>query len=161
MAEYSEVTGVSRSIAKGRAKYHRALLKAFARHLLHEAVDVQRLIAPTRDLSARRTGFDVPQAQADGLNVLQAQLERYLVSPGIPDRGQTLSAEVEPPAAEIVDGIWRLGSLRLRHADRAYPSTGDEDLPELCQRADARLTIALPRTQDGPWASSMFIGREP
>ena len=70
MAEYSEVTGVSRSIAKGRAKYHRALLKAFARHLLHEAVDVQRLIAPTRDLSARRTGFDVPQAQADGLNVV-------------------------------------------------------------------------------------------
>jgi hypothetical protein len=33
--EYSAVTGVSRSLAKGGAKFHQALLKAFAEHLLH------------------------------------------------------------------------------------------------------------------------------
>ncbi len=32
---------------------------------------------------------------------LQAQLERYLVSLGILDRGQRLNVEEEPPAAEI------------------------------------------------------------
>jgi hypothetical protein len=34
VVEYSAITGVSRSLAKGGAKYHQALLKAFAEHLL-------------------------------------------------------------------------------------------------------------------------------
>jgi hypothetical protein len=192
VVEYSATTGVSRSLAKGGAKYHQALLKAFAEHLLHVTVEAQRLMPPTLDLSALRTGFDVPQAQADGFNVLQvksitllspdtqlkldctamasseqrcvtdllaeklpvpltdrwlisaaqinlyyppvpgkvrpkvvavevtrkgrlnlhkfdatlqAQLERYLVSLGILDRGQRLNVEEEPPAAEIGEPV--------------------------------------------------------
>jgi hypothetical protein len=69
--EYSSVTGVSRSLARGGAKYHQALLKTFARHLLGVDIDAQRLMPPTLDLSALRLGFDVPQAQVDGFNVLQ------------------------------------------------------------------------------------------
>ncbi len=48
--EYSSVTGVSRSLARGGAKYHQALLKAFARHLLGFDIDAQRLMPPTLDL---------------------------------------------------------------------------------------------------------------
>jgi hypothetical protein len=71
--EYSTHTGVTRSLVKGGAKYHQMLLKAFAEHLLHTSLDAQRLMAPTLDLSALRLGFDVPQAQVDGFNVLQVK----------------------------------------------------------------------------------------
>lgn len=71
--EYSTRTGVTRSLVKGGAKYHQMLLKAFAEHLLHTSLDAQRLLAPTLDLSALRLGFDVPQAQVDGFNVLQVK----------------------------------------------------------------------------------------
>ena len=71
--EYSTRTGVTRSLVKGGAKYHQMLLKAFAEHLLHTTLDAQRLKAPTLDLSALRLGFDVPQAQTDGFNVLQVK----------------------------------------------------------------------------------------
>ncbi len=36
---------------------------------------------------------------------LQTQLERYLVSLGILDRGQRLNVEEEPPAAEIGEPV--------------------------------------------------------
>lgn len=71
--EYSTRTGVTRSLVKGGAKYHQMLLKAFAEHLLHTTLDAQRLKAPTLDLSALRLGFDVPQAEVDGFNVLQVK----------------------------------------------------------------------------------------
>ena len=71
VVEYSRFTGVSRSLAKGGAKFHQALLKAFAEHCLHVDLEAQRLRPPTLDLSILRLGFDVPQAQADGFNVLQ------------------------------------------------------------------------------------------
>ena len=71
VVEYSCVTGVSRSLAKGGAKYHQVLLKAFAEHLLHVGLEAHRLRPPTLDLSRLRFGFDVPQAQVDGFNVLQ------------------------------------------------------------------------------------------
>ena len=71
--EYSTRTGVTRSLVKGGAKYHQMLLKAFAEHLLHITLDAQRLKAPTLDLSALRLGFDVPQAEIDGFNVLQVK----------------------------------------------------------------------------------------
>ena len=71
VVEYSSMTGVSRSLAKSGAKFHQALLKAFAEHCLHVDLEAQRLRPPTLDLSVLRLGFDVPQAQADGFNVLQ------------------------------------------------------------------------------------------
>ena len=71
VVEYSSMTGVSRSLAKGGARFHQALLKAFAEHCLHVDLEAQRLRPPTLDLSVLRLGFDVPQAQADGFNVLQ------------------------------------------------------------------------------------------
>lgn len=73
VVEYSASTGVTRSLVKGGAKYHQMLLKAFAEHLLHAHLDAQRLKPPTLDLSVLRLGFDVPQAQADGFNVLQVK----------------------------------------------------------------------------------------
>ena len=71
--EYSAITGVTRSLVKGGAKYHQMLLKAFAEHLLHVKVDAHRLMPPTLDLSVLRLGFDVPQAEVDGFNVLQVK----------------------------------------------------------------------------------------
>ncbi|HHW4677961.1 MAG TPA: hypothetical protein ACQGQH_00440 [Xylella sp.] len=49
--EYSAITGVTRSLVKGGAKYHQMLLKAFAEHLLHVKVYAHRLMPPTLDLS--------------------------------------------------------------------------------------------------------------
>ena len=71
--EYSSATGVTRSLVKGGAKYHQMLLKAFAEHLLHVKLDAHRLLPPTLDLSVLRLGFDVPQAEVDGFNVLQVK----------------------------------------------------------------------------------------
>ena len=71
--EYSARTGVTRSLIRGGAKYHQMLLKAFAEHLLHVNLEAHRLMPPTLDLSVLRLGFDVPQAEVDGFNVLQVK----------------------------------------------------------------------------------------
>jgi hypothetical protein len=68
--------GVSRSLARGGAKYHQALLKAFAGHLLGVDIDAQRLMPPTLDLSVLRLGFDVSQAKVDGFKVVQSRFSR-------------------------------------------------------------------------------------
>lgn len=73
LMEFSSATGVSRSLVKGGAKFHQMLIKAFAEHLLHMQLDAQRLMPPTLNLSILRTGFNVPQAQADGFTALQVK----------------------------------------------------------------------------------------
>jgi hypothetical protein len=47
--------------------------------LLGVDIDAQRLMPPTLDLSALRLGFDVPQAQVDGFNVLQIKALTLLI----------------------------------------------------------------------------------
>ncbi len=73
VVEYSCLTGVTRSLVKGGARYHQMLLKAFAKHLLHVTLDAHRMLPPTLDLSALRFGFEVQQAIADGFSVLQVK----------------------------------------------------------------------------------------
>lgn len=73
LLQFSSLTGVARSLVRGGAKFHKMLITAFAQHLLREEVDAQRLVPPTLNLSVLRLGFDVPQAQADGFNVLQVK----------------------------------------------------------------------------------------
>jgi hypothetical protein len=71
--EYSEATGVVRTLVRGGAKYHQMLVDAFAGALLGVKVDAQRIRPPTLDLSVLRLGFDVPQAVADGFAALQVK----------------------------------------------------------------------------------------
>ncbi len=71
--EYSQATGVARTLVKGGIKYHQMLIKAFCEHLLLQAVDAQRLRPPTLDLSKLRAGFDVPQAINDGFVTVQVK----------------------------------------------------------------------------------------
>lgn len=71
--EYSETTGVARTLARGGAKYHQMLVAAFAEHLLGVPVEPQRIRPPTLDLSVLRLGLDVPQAIADGFSALQVK----------------------------------------------------------------------------------------
>src|SRR5690606_6207413 len=72
--EYCPRTGVVRSLVAGGAKYHQALLQAFAEHILHaSAVDVQRLRPPSLDLSPLRLGVQVPKAIDDGFVQLQVK----------------------------------------------------------------------------------------
>jgi len=73
LLEYSAHTGIARSIIRGGAEFHEALLSTFANHLLHTEVDADRIMPPTLDLSVLRTGFDCPQAQADGFIALQVK----------------------------------------------------------------------------------------
>lgn len=72
--EYCPRTGVVRSLVAGGAKYHQALLQAFAEHILHaSAIDAQRLRPPSLDLSSLRLGVQVPKAIEDGFVQLQVK----------------------------------------------------------------------------------------
>ncbi len=71
--EYSEATGVARTIIRGGAKYHDMLAEAFTKHLLGSAVNAHRIKPPTLDLSALKLGFQVPQAIDDGFVSLQVK----------------------------------------------------------------------------------------
>ena len=71
--EYSDATGVARTIIRGGAKYHEMLAQAFVEHLLGVNVSAQRIKPPTLDLSALKLGFQVPQAIDDGFVTLQVK----------------------------------------------------------------------------------------
>jgi hypothetical protein len=71
--EYSQATGVVRTLIMGGAKYHEMLTQAFASHLLGVEVTAQRIKPPTLDLSTLKLGFQVPQAAADGFVTLQVK----------------------------------------------------------------------------------------
>ena len=71
--EYSQSTGVARTIIRGGAKYHDMLAQAFTRHLLGVDVTAQRFKPPTLDLSPLKLGFQVPQAVDDGFVALQVK----------------------------------------------------------------------------------------
>ena len=72
--EYSQRTGVARTLVRGGAKYHQMLVDAFAECLLGVKVDAQRIKPPTLDLSVLQQGFDVPKAiTEDGFDILQVK----------------------------------------------------------------------------------------
>lgn len=71
--EYSDLTGVARTIIRGGAKYHEMLAKAFTEHLLGVDADARRIKPPTLDLSTLKLGFHVPQAADDGFVALQVK----------------------------------------------------------------------------------------
>lgn len=86
--EYSEATGVVRTVIKGGAKYQQMLVDAFAIHLLGvDQVHAERIKQPTLDLTVLRLGFQVPQALQDGFLSLQVKSLTVLA----PDR--TFKAE--------------------------------------------------------------------
>lgn len=87
LLEYSAATGIARSIIRGGAKYHEALLTAFATHLLHTKVEADRILPPALNLAVLKTGFNVPHAQTDGFIALQVK-SLTLLSPD-----QTLKLE--------------------------------------------------------------------
>lgn len=69
--EYSQRTGVVRTLIKGGAKYNETLANAFAVHLLGVQVNARRIKPPPLDLSGLRAGFHVQQAHRDGFTLLQ------------------------------------------------------------------------------------------
>ena len=69
--EYSQMTGLARTLVRGGARYHAQLCEAFACHLLGMEVLAQRVPVPTCDLSSLRAGLHVPQANADGFIAMQ------------------------------------------------------------------------------------------
>ena len=71
--EYSQITGVARTLIRGGARYHEMLAKAFASHLLGIDVNARRIKPPSLDLSSLKMGFQVPQASADGFVTLQVK----------------------------------------------------------------------------------------
>lgn len=79
--EYSETTGVVRTLVRGGAKYQQMLIDAFAEHVLGVKAHAQRIKPPTLDLSMLRTGFDVPEVFEDGFSLVQLKA-LTLLSPG-------------------------------------------------------------------------------
>lgn len=80
MLEYSERTGVVRTLIKGGAKFHQMLASEFAAHVLGVAVDAKRIRPASLDLSMLRTGVDFPQAAKDGFIAVQLK-QISLLSP--------------------------------------------------------------------------------
>lgn len=71
MLEYSERTGVVRTLINGGADFHRMLASEFAAHLLGQMVDAKRIKPEKIDLSKFRAGVDFPQAIKDGFVAVQ------------------------------------------------------------------------------------------
>ncbi|MDR2873050.1 MAG: hypothetical protein LBV45_11170 [Xanthomonadaceae bacterium] len=69
--EYSQFTGVVRTLVRGGYKYQQMLVDAFAEHVLGVQVNAQKIRPPTLDLSMLRTGFDAPKAFEDGFVMVQ------------------------------------------------------------------------------------------
>lgn len=78
--EYSQITGVVRTIIRGGAKYHAMLCEAFAAHMLGVSAQAQRIQRPVLDLSKLRLGMQIPQAFNDGFVGLQVK-SLHLLSP--------------------------------------------------------------------------------
>ncbi len=107
--EYSEATGVARTIIRGGAKYHDMLAEAFTKHLLGAAVNAHRIKPPTLDLSALKLGFQVPQAIDDGFVTLQVK-SITLMSPDT-----VLKAEFTAMASSEQQCVTELIAERLPH----------------------------------------------
>jgi hypothetical protein len=69
--EYAEATGVARTLVRGGHKVQQMLVQAFAEHVLGVQATPERIKAPALDLSALRTGFDVPEVFEDGFSLVQ------------------------------------------------------------------------------------------
>jgi hypothetical protein len=78
--EYSQITGVARTIIRGGAKYHAMLCEAFATHMLGVSAEAHRIQRPVLDLSRLRLGLQIPQAFEDGFVGLQVK-SLHLLSP--------------------------------------------------------------------------------
>lgn len=77
MLEYSEKTGVVRTLIRGGAIYHQMLASEFATHVLGQTVDAKRIKPEKLDLTQFRAGADFPQAIKDGF--LAVQLKQITV----------------------------------------------------------------------------------
>ena len=71
MLEYSEKTGVVRTLIRGGAIYHQMLASEFATHVLGQTVDAKRIKPEKLDLAQFRAGVDFPQAIKDGFVAVQ------------------------------------------------------------------------------------------
>lgn len=107
--EYSEATGVARTIIRGGAKYHEMLAQAFAEHLLGVNVSAHRIKPPTLDLSALKLGFQVPTAIDDGFVALQVK-SLILMSPDT-----ELKAEFTAMASSSHQCVTELIAEKLPH----------------------------------------------
>jgi len=80
MLEYSERTGVVRTLIRGGAAFHQMLAGEFATHLLGQAVDAKRIKPEKLDLRQFRAGVDFPQAIKDGFVAVQLK-QMTMLSP--------------------------------------------------------------------------------
>ena len=80
--EYAKTTGVVRTLVRGGQKYQQMLVEAFAEHVLGVKASASRIKSPTLDLSMLRTGFDVPEAFADGFSMVQLKALTFLSPDG-------------------------------------------------------------------------------
>jgi hypothetical protein len=80
--EYAKATGVVRTLVRGGQKYQQMLVEAFAEHVLGVRASASRIKSPTLDLSMLRTGFDVPEAFADGFSMVQLKALTFLSPDG-------------------------------------------------------------------------------
>lgn len=107
--EYSDQTGVVRTIIRGGARYHDMLAEVFTKHLLGADVNAHRIKPPTLDLSVLKMGFQVPQAIEDGFVTLQVK-SITLMSPDT-----VLRAEFSAMASSEQQCVTELISERLPH----------------------------------------------
>ena len=90
LLEYSDATGVARTVIKGGAKYQQMLVDAFSVHMLGFDVNAKRIKPPLLNLTALRQGFQVPKAIEDGF--VSVQVKRLtLMSPDLAMKGEFMA----------------------------------------------------------------------
>jgi hypothetical protein len=114
MLEYSERTGVVRTLIRGGAAFHQMLAGEFATHLLGQAVDAKRIKPEKLDLRQFRAGVDFPQAIKDGFVAVQLK-QITLLSP-------TGRLKVECTAMAAAD---KPSVTDLMHAELSAPLADD------------------------------------
>lgn len=114
MLEYSERTGVVRTLIRGGAAFHQMLAGEFATHLLGQAVDATRIKPEKLDLRQFRAGVDFPQAIKDGFVAVQLK-QITLLSP-------TGRLKVECTAMAAAD---KPSVTDLMHAELSAPLADD------------------------------------
>lgn len=122
MLEYSERTGVVRTLIRGGAMYHQMLASEFATHMLGTAVDAKRLKPEKLDLTQFRAGVDFPQAITDGFVAVQLKQIAVLSPTGklkvectamAAAQNQSVSDLMQAELSAPLEGGWTVTAVQI------------------------------------------------
>jgi hypothetical protein len=122
MLEYSERTGVVRTLIRGGAAFHQMLASEFAAHVLGQVVDAKRIKPEKLDLTTFRAGVDFPQAIKDGFVAVQLKQISVLSPTGklkvectamAAAQNQSVTELMQDELSAPLDGEWTVTAVQI------------------------------------------------